>query len=389
MTMVYLDYNATAPLRPEAAAAMERFAAESVGNASSVHHFGRRARAVVETCRRALAETIGAEASEVFFTSGGTESNNLALFGAVREWRDRHLVVSPIEHSSIVRSARELERRGARVSWLPVDASGRITLDALGDVLSNDTALVSIGWANNEIGTIQALGEVAELCRSRNVPLHVDAVQALGKIPVDVRGVTLCSLSAHKIGGPPGVGALFVRRGIELQPLLFGGAQERGWRPGTENVVGLAGFAAVLTAGCRDGASLVPLRERLWTGLAELEGIRRNSVSEDCLPNTLHVSFAGLPGESLVAALDLEGIAVSVGSACAAGSAEPSHVLLALGRSVTEAAEGIRFSLGEGTSAEQIEETLRVVRRVVDRARGTMGGRSREVGQETAEQRAL
>lgn len=387
--MIYLDYNATVPLRPEAVAAMKPLAEESVGNATSVHSFGRRARTVVETCRRALAETIGGDASEVFFTSGGTESNNLALFGAAREWCGRHLVVSPIEHSSIVQSVRELERRGARVSWLAVDAYGRVAPGAVDAALSNDTALVSIGWANNEIGTIQAVEEVAEICRSRNVPLHVDAVQAFGKVPVDVRGLTLCSLSAHKIGGPQGVGALFVRRSFDLQPLLYGGAQERGLRPGTENVAGLAGFNAVLAAGCRDGRSLAPLRDRLWSGLAEIDGVRRNSPSKDCLPNTLHVSFSDVRGESFVAALDLEGIAVSVGSACAAGSAEPSHVLLAIGRSPGEAAEGVRFSLGERTTVEEIDRTLAVVRRVVAHMRGTGREATRHGEQSTGEQRVV
>jgi cysteine desulfurase len=387
--MIYLDYNATAPLRAEAVAAMRAAAAESFGNATSVHQSGRSARTVVEACRRALAETIGAEANEVFFTSGGTESNNLALFGAAPEWRGRHLVVSPIEHSSIVESVRELERRGANVTWLPVDGMGRIAPQAVAAALSEETALVSLGWANNEIGTIQAVTEVAEICHSRNVPLHVDAVQALGKVPVAMRGLTLCSVSAHKIGGPQGGGALFVRRGFDLRPMLFGGAQERGLRPGTENVAGLAGFAAVLAAGCRDARSLVTLRERLWGGLAELDGVRRNSPVEDCLPNTLHVSFADLRGESLVAALDLEGIAVSVGSACAAGSAEPSHVLLAIGRNAHEAAEGVRFSLGEATTVEEIDTTLAAVRAVVAHMRGTSHEPTRELAQRAREQQVL
>jgi len=376
--MIYLDYNATAPLRPDAAAAVARVAAESCGNASSVHQFGRRARMIVEACRRTVAEAIGAEPSEVFFTSGGTESNNLALFGALRDWRGRHLVVSPVEHSSIIQSGRELERRGARVSWLPVDECGRVALRSLAAVLSDDTALVSIGWANNEIGTVQAVEEFGEICRSRNVPLHVDAVQAFGKLPVAVRGLTLCSLSAHKIGAPQGVGALFVQRGFELQPLFFGGAHERGLRPGTENVAGLAGFAAALTSGRTSGVRMESLRERLWDGLARLHGVRRNSPSEGCLPNTLNVSFGDLRGESLVAALDLEGIAVSVGSACAAGSAEPSHVLLAIGRNADEAREGVRFSLGEATTVEEIDGTVTVLRRVVARMRGTFDGRSQE-----------
>lgn len=367
--MIYLDYNATMPLRPEALAAMERAAREGPGNASSVHGFGRQARTVVETCRRALADVVGAEAGEVFFTSGGTESNNWALFGATRDWRGRHLVVSPIEHSSIIQAAQELQRRGARVSWLPVDEHGRIAPRDVANSVSDETVLVSVGWANNEIGTVQDVAEIARVCAAHNVPLHVDAVQALGKLPVDVRGVTLCSLSAHKIGGPQGVGALLVRRGFELRPILFGGAQERGLRPGTENVAALAGFAAALAAGRREPVAVERLRERLWDGIFRLGGVRRNSPADQCLPNTLHVSFTDLRGESLVAALDLEGIAVSVGSACAAGSAEASHVLLAVGRNADESREGIRFSLGEATTGEEIDATLAALDRVVGRMR--------------------
>jgi cysteine desulfurase len=365
---------------------MRRAAAERVGNASSVHQFGRRARQIVEECRRVLAAAIGSAPREVLFTSGGTESNNLALFGAAREWRGRHLVVSPIEHSSIVQTARELQRRGARVSWLPVDESGRITPQSVAGALSGDTALVAVGWANNEIGTIQAVEEIAEICASRNVPLHVDAVQAFGKLPVEVGGLTLCSLSAHKVGGPPGVGALFVRRGFDLQPLLFGGAQERGLRPGTENVLGLAGFAAAVKAVRPNVASMERLREHLWRGVSALDGVRRNSSSENCLPNTLHVSFADLHGEAVVAALDLEGIAVSVGSACAAGSADASHVLLAIGRSEQEARQGVRFSLGEGTSVEEVDTTVAVLRRVVARMRGSAHDEAAEKGRRTVEQ---
>jgi cysteine desulfurase len=281
-----------------------------------------------------------------------------------------------------------LERRGARISWLPVDESGRIVPQALAATLADHTALVSVGWANNEIGTVQAVGEIAEICRSRSVPLHVDAVQALGKVPIDVRGLTFCSLSAHKIGGPQGIGALYVRRGFDLQPLFYGGAQERGLRPGTENVASLAGFTAATKVGCTDGTAMGHLRERLWQGLAPLDGARRNSPAESCLPNTLNVSFSDLRGESLVAALDLEGIAVSVGSACAAGSAEASHVLLAIGRNADEAREGVRFSLGEATTVEDIDTTLTALRRVVARMRGFHQRAGADEGQAT-EQRVV
>lgn len=384
--MIYLDYNATAPVRAEALAAMHDVGAQCLGNPSSVHHPGRRARMLVEECRRTLAETIGADPREVHFTSGGTESNNWALFGAAKEWDGRHLVVSPIEHSSVVQTARALERHGARVSWLPVDADGRIAPSSVAAALSDDTTLVSIGWANNEIGTVQTVREIGDLCRSRNVPLHVDAVQALGKLPLHVGWLTLCSLSAHKIGGPQGVGALFVRHDFELQPFLCGGAQERGMRPGTENVAGLAGFSAALKAIRSDDVATERLRERLWQGLSALGGVRRNSPGQGCLANTLHVSFNDLRGEALVAALDLEGVAVSVGSACAAGSAEASHVLLAIGRTAEEAQEGIRFSLGDTTTVEEIDATVAALRRVVARMRGALLDAPRSYGHRLPQQ---
>jgi cysteine desulfurase len=366
--MIYLDHNATTPLQRSVLEAMLPYLGAPSGNASSAHGAGRRARAAVEGARRAIAARIGAQASEVVFTSGGTESNNLALFGALPQPHDVHLVVSPIEHASVLGPVRELERRGARVTWLAVDGSGRVDPAHVAAALTADTALVSVGWANNEIGTIQDVAAIGALCRARGVTLHVDAAQALGKLPVRIADIDLCSLSAHKLGGPIGVGALFVRSGTPLRAMCFGGEQERGRRPGTENVAGAVGFAAALSA-APSWENVTDLRERLWHGLAAIDGARRHSPSAGCLPNTLNVGFAGVRGESLVAALDLEGVAVSVGSACAAGSGEPSHVLRAIGCDEPEASGGVRFSLGPETSVDEIDQSIAVVQRVTARIR--------------------
>jgi cysteine desulfurase len=365
--MIYLDCNATVPVRGAVLEAMLPYLRQPTGNASSAHAAGRAARAAVERARRAIAAAIGAHPSEIVFTGGGTESNNLALLGAVSDPSGAHLVVSPIEHSSVLGPVRELERRGARVTWLPVDGEGRVRPEAVAAALRPDTVVVSVGWANNEIGTVQPIAAIGAVCRAGGVRLHVDAVQAFGKLPVDVAAVDLCALSAHKLGGPLGVGALFVRRGVRVRPLAFGGEQERGRRPGTENVAGVVGFAAALATpvpGATEG-----LRERLWQAMSSIAGVYRHSPVTDCLPNTLNVGFGGVRGEALVAALDLEGVAVSVGSACAAGSGEPSHVLLAIGRSGEEARGGVRFSLGPETTGEEIDAASAAVRRVLERIR--------------------
>jgi len=367
--MIYLDHNATAPLRRETLEAMLPYLGGRGGNASSAHAAGRAARAAVEQARRAIAAAVAVPPSEVVFTSGGTESNNLALFGTVRESHGAHLVVSPIEHASVLGPVRELERRGASVTWLPVDGEGRISPDAVAAALRPQTALVSVGWANNEIGTIQPIAAIAARCRAAGVRLHVDAAQALGKVAVDAGLLDLCTLSAHKLGGPIGVGALIARRAAALRPLWFGGEQERGRRPGTENVAGVVGFAAALAAADPASAAVAALRERLWSGVASIGGVRRHSPAGGCLPNTLNLGFSGVRGEALVAALDLEGVAVSVGSACAAGSGEPSHVLRAIGCDDADAAGGVRFSLGWSTTAEEIDAAAAAVRRVVDRIR--------------------
>jgi cysteine desulfurase len=374
--MIYLDHNATTRTRPEAADAMRPLLAETFGNPSGAYAAGRDARGALERARRQVAAAVGMSAAEVIFTSGGTEANNLALFGVVAADQGAGVVCSPIDHSSVIECARELERRGARLSWLPVDSYGRIDPAAVSEAIDDRTAVVSVGWANNEIGTVQNITAIAAACHERGVLLHSDAVQAFGKVAVDLGAVDLASLSAHKFGGPKGVGVLCVRRGIALRPLAFGGKQERGLRPGTENIAGAVGLGVAAEAASREASWTPDLRERLWESLSTIPGSRRYSPRECCLPNTLLAGFDGIRGESMVAALDLEGVAVSVGSACAAGSGEPSHVLAAVGHDREAARTGVRFSSGRETTGEEIETAAAAVALVVQRMR--------EVGAEAA-----
>ncbi len=367
--MIYLDHNATTPLRPEARLALLTVLDAAAGNPSSAHAAGRVARAALERARRTIGAALDVPAATVCFTSGATEANNLALFGAVPVPAAAHVIAAPIEHASVLAPLRELERRGARLTWLPVDAAGRVRAADVAAALTPATALVSVGWANGEIGTVQPIAAIAALCRARGVLLHVDAAQALGKVAIEVACADLCTLSAHKLGGPVGIGALLARRGVALRPLGWGGEQERGLRPGTENAAGAAAFAAVLTER-RLGDGMATLRDRLWAAAAALPGVTRHGPEHDGLPNTLCISFAGLAGEAVVAALDLEGVAASVGSACAAGSGEPSPVLQALGCDAATARGGVRFSLGSTTTQLEIDAAAAALGRVVDRMRG-------------------
>jgi cysteine desulfurase len=375
--VIYCDHNATTPLRPEVLDAMLPFLRAEYGNASSVHRLGSRARCAVEDARAHVAALIGARAAEIVFTSGGTESNNLAIQGAARASTRRAIVTTAIEHSSVREPVRLLQAAGCAWREVAVNGRGEVAAADVAARLSEPGSLVSVGWANNEIGTIQPIDDIAAVCAAHGASLHVDAVQAVGKIPVHMRGIGLLSISAHKLGGPKGVGALFVRSGCSLTPMLAGGGQERGWRAGTENVAGIVGMGeACRLAAAAIGAfgeACLGMREALWDGLdTAIPDIQRNSpAGAACLPNTLNVSFAGVRGEALVAALDLEGVAVSSGSACAAGAGEPSHVLLALGRTADAARDGVRFSVGLTNSLEQIERVVGIVAAAVDRVRAS------------------
>jgi cysteine desulfurase len=378
MQTIYLDYNATTPVRPEVQEAMLPYLNAHFGNPSSVHWAGRRAKQGLEEARERVAALIKARPAEVLFTSGGTESNNLALCGVLRATggKSPHVVTTAIEHSSILEPLRMLADEGFTVTTLPVDHQGRVRAEDLAAALRPETTLVSIGLANHEVGTIQPIAALSRGIHERDVLLHVDAVQAAGKLPLDVDslGVDLLSLSAHKIYGPKGVGALYVRKGINLRPLLGGGAQEREKRPGTENVAAVVGFGVAATLAAQElecqAAHCFRLTSRLWKGIqATVSQVSLNGPEHDRLVNTLNVGFAGAAGEGLLMGLDLAGIAVSTGSACAAGSIEPSHVLLALGCDEAAAKSAIRFSVGKDTTEQDLDRVLEVLPRIVNRVR--------------------
>lgn len=370
---VELDGNATTRVAPEVRDAMLPFLGAESGNPSSLHARGRAAREAVEEARRSVARLVGARAARIVFTGGGSESDNLALKGlsfAPRGGRD-HVVTSAIEHPAILATCRFLSRVGLRVTMLPVDGEGRVDPAALDAALEDPVLVVSIQLANNEVGTIQPVKELAALAHSRGALFHTDAVQAAGKVPIDVEelGVDLLTLSAHKLHGPKGVGALYVRKGIVLEPLVHGGRQEHGLRAGTENVAGIAGMgaaAALALHALPDAPRIAALRDRLEEGvLALVPGARRNGPREGRLPNTSSLTLPGLRGEALVVALDQHGVALSSGSACKAGSPEPTHVLLAMGLSVEEAHCSVRFSLTRETDPGDVDEALDALRRVL------------------------
>ncbi len=364
---IYLDHNATTPLHPEALEVMTRVLREVPGNPSSTHQEGSEAKRVVETARAQLASLLGAEPRELIFTGGATEANNLALAGLapVLAARGRHLVSTAVEHPSVEEPLRRLEGAGFSVTRLGVDADGRLELDALDDALRDDTALVSVIWANNETGVLQDVEAIAARCHARGTLLHVDATQAVGKVAVRVDrvAVDVLSTSAHKFGGPKGVGLLALRCDAVPEAFVRGGPQERRLRGGTHNVAGIAGFGAAAAAAERElserGRRYAALRDRLWTGIeAKVPNVRRNGHPEFVLPNTVNVEFCGAEGDVLLEILDLEGIAVSAGAACASGSIDPSSVLTAMGRSPDEARASLRFSVGEGNDEGQIDRVL-------------------------------
>jgi cysteine desulfurase len=378
MDAIYLDHNATTPVRPEVVEEMGRCLAGEAGNPSSLHGFGRRARALRETARERVAAAVGCRPAEVIFTSGGTEADNLALRGLRASHPDRgHVVTSPTEHEAILHTVHELSGLGVETSLLPVDREGCVTADAVDDALRPDTLLVTLMAANNETGVLADLPRIGEACRRRGIPFHTDAVQLFGKMPFrfDALPVDLASVSSHKIGGPKGVGALIVREGIRLRPMQTGGSQERGVRPGTENLPGLVGFGKAAELAVREleteGARWAALRDRLERGiLAAYDGAVVNGGGVSRLPNTSNVSFAGLDGATLLMAFDLAGVAVSTGAACHAGAAEPSHVLLAMGRTRNEAGSSLRFSLGSRSEVSDIEGVLEILPRVLSRLAG-------------------
>ena len=379
MHRIYLDHNATTPVAPEVADRMAAALREEFGNPSSVHHFGQRAKAAIDEARSAVAALIGGDAGEVVFTSGGTESDNFAIRGvaeALEPTGRRHLVTTTIEHEAVLNTFKALARRGWTTTLTNVDQSGIVSPDAAAAHLTPQTALVTVMHANNEIGTVQPVADIARLAKARGVLVHTDAVQSVGKIPVDVKalGVDLLSLSAHKIYGPKGVGAIWIRRGLRLSPLLTGGKHERSRRAGTENVAGIIGMgvAAQLAMAkmADESARLSILRDRLETGvLTGVSGTAINGDRSTRVPNTSNISFDRVEAESVLIALDLEGVAVSTGSACSSGTLEPSHVLKAMGFPAHRAQNSIRFSLGAATTEADIDRVIAVLPGLVDKLR--------------------
>ena len=360
---IYLDHNATTPPLPEVVSAMSRVLAETYGNASSVHSFGQRAKAEIDDARSALARLIAAEPSEVVFTGGGTEADNLAIRGAAEALEPtsrRHIVTTGIEHEAVLNTVRALERRGWSATILSPGPAGVVTPEAVAEAMTGATGIVSIMHANNEVGTVQPIGEIAPLVRARGALFHTDAVQSVGKIPVSVKalGADLVSLSAHKFNGPKGVGALWIRRGVRLMSQMTGGRHERSRRAGTENVPAIAGLgvaAARAHEKLGDAVRIAALRDELEDGiLAGVAGTSVNGARDRRVPNTSNISFDGIEAESLLIALDLEGVAVSTGSACSSGTLEASHVLRAMGLPSGRSRNSIRFSLGGSNTAEEI-----------------------------------
>ena len=376
---VYFDHNATTPVDPAVADVMLGILRQEFGNPSSVHHFGQQAKARLDDARSAVAMLISAEASEVVFTSGGTEADNFALRGvaeALEPSGRRHLIASGVEHEAVLTTLKALARRGWNTALLPVDSTGIVAPAAHEAALTDRTALVSIMHANNEIGTIQPVAELAQLAHARGALFHTDAVQSVAKIPVDVRalGVDLLSLSAHKFYGPKGAGALWIRRGTRVGAILTGGKHERNRRAGTENVAGIAGLGTAAELAARklqpEGLRLAALRDRLERLVLErVPGSAINGSRGQRVPNTTNISFEGVEAESLLIALDLDGIAVSTGSACSSGTLEPSHVLRAMGLPAHRTQSSIRISLGGGNTDQEVDFLLDRLPGIVEKLR--------------------
>jgi cysteine desulfurase len=374
MNRVYLDYNATTPVEPAVLDAMLPYFSGEFGNAASIHTPGQRARAAVEIAREQVAALIGARPQEIVFTSGGTESDNHAIFGVTAfnsltsSTSHPHVITTAIEHEAVLNACQALEKQGVSVTYLRVDREGQIDLDELRRAIRPETKLITIMHANNELGTVQPLQEIGRIAADADVYFHTDAVQSAGKIPIDVNtlGIDLLSLSGHKLYAPKGIGALYVRGGTRLRQLLYGGHHQRGFRPGTENVAGIVGLgkaAEIARASlAADAQRIAALRDKLEAGLlAHVPDARVNARNAPRTPNTTNLLFPGIEGEALVIALDLKGLACSTGAACSSGAVEPSHVLTAIGLSAEDARASLRFSLGRHTTKREIDFALSVI----------------------------
>ena len=378
MRRVYFDHNATTPVAPEVLEAMLPFFAGEFGNASSIHSYGQRARAAVEQAREAVAALLGARPTEIVFTSGGTESDNLAIFGVLgaATRARKHVITTQIEHHAVLNACQALEREGVEVTYLPVNREGLVEPDDVRRALRPETVLITVMQANNELGTLQPIEEIGRIAAEADVCFHTDAVQSAGKVPVDVNRlqVDLLSLSGHKFHGPKGVGALYIRKGTQLKPILYGGHHQRDYRPGTENTAGIIGLgkAAELARAhlAQDAERIAALRAQLELAILErVPHARVNGSRSHRTPNTTNITFSFVEGEALVIALDLKGVACSTGAACSSGAVEPSHVLTAIGLPPEEARASLRFSLGRGNTAEEVDYALSVIPAAVEHLR--------------------
>ena len=376
MRRVYLDHNASTPVHPDVLAAMLPYFAERFGNASSIHGFGREARDGIDAARETIATFLGVAPEEIVFTSGGTESDNLAVKGVAGARPGGHIVTTVVEHHALLRTCQALEKAGHAVTYLPVDGDGLVDPDDVRRALRPDTILISIQTANSETGTLMPVKEIGRIAAERGIPFHVDGVQTFGKLPVSPQdsGIALMSMSAHKIYGPKGIGALYVRKGTRMVSVQHGGDHERRRRAGTENVPGIVGFGKAVELRARhmmeEAGRVSGLRDRLWEGVRRaVPDVRLNGHPTRRLPGTLNMSFRGLEAESLILGLDLKGIGVSAGSACTSGSLEASYVITAMGVPADWALGAVRTSLGAGTTVEDIDYVLEVLPAVVQRMR--------------------
>ena len=369
--MIYLDNAASTQIHEDVLDAMLPYLKEQYGNPSSIHRYGRLANKAIEKARKQIAMLINADASEILFTSGGTESNNTALYGIAEKKPHSQIITSSIEHDAILEPCKKLAKDGFDVIYLPVDTHGIVDLSALKNSLSDNTCLVSIMFGNNEIGTIEPIAQIAQLCNEQNIPFHTDAVQAVGKIPIDVKklGVDLLSISSHKLNGPKGIGALYIRNGIDIDPIILGGGQEHGLRSGTENVANIVGFGKaceLAKLNLHDNIShMKKLRDDLVAKiLREIPGVILNGHAENKLPNNAHFTFLGVAGEDLIIKLDEYGIAASTGSACSVHTQKASHVLQAMGFSHEQITGSLRLTLGLFNNQQQIDETVNILKKV-------------------------
>jgi len=378
MKRVYMDNAATTSLSPRVLEAMMPYLTELYGNPSSVHSFGREAKTGVDHAREQVAAALNASPDEIIFTGCGTESDNTVLLGVAERYKNKgnHIITTNIEHHAILHTCEYLEKRGCEITYLPVDEYGMVTAEQVKAAIKDNTILVSVMFANNEVGTIQPIAEIGAVCKEKGVLFHTDAVQAVGHVPIDVKAmnIDMLSLSAHKFHGPKGVGALYMRRGIKLPSHIMGGHQERGRRAGTENTAGVVGLGAAIELACAEmpenAKRMSALRDRLMQGIeANIPEVKLNGHPTKRLPNNVNYSIKYIEGESILLMLDMNGIAASSGSACTSGSLDPSHVLLALGLTHEIAHGSVRLTLGDDTTAEDVDYVIDVLKKTADRLR--------------------